>query len=187
MFIKKSKVPFKSNPLAMVRVALVQHVEEKVQGKFYKAKELACYQFLKNMKDETLEEILLVYIEREGLSEITLEDWRKEAKLMFDVIYDREDYKGLEIKYKRQGFGTTGLGVYDKNADVFYDCAEVEHWSKIREIVEHKYTPMFKALDQLYFNPSLNEYDGYTREEVESFIMDNFELVGESKRLDDYL
>ncbi|MBP1308869.1 hypothetical protein JOD82_001889 [Paenibacillus sp. 1182] len=183
MFIKKSKVPFKSNPLALVRVALVQHVEEKVQGKFYKAKELACYTFLENLKDE----ILLIYIEREGLSEITLEDWQKEAKLMFDVIYDREDYKGLEIKYKRQGFGTTGLGVYDKNADVFYDCAQVEHWSKIREIVEYKYTPMFKALDQLYFNSSLDEYEGYTREEVESFILNNFELVGESKRLDSYL
>lgn len=178
---------FKVDPMAVIKIALQRHVEEKIEGNFYKAKQFACYDFLRDIEDNSLSEILQIYAEKEGLSVITLEDWRKEAELIFDVIYQREDYKTLETDYKRKGFGQTRFGVYDKQAKVFYDCAQLHHFDTILSIVKKEYPHMHGALTEMYLLSSLEEFDGHTRKEIESFVMDNFELCGGSKRVEDYL
>ena len=116
-----------------------------------------------------------------------MSDWRSDAKAIFDIIYEKEEYRKLEFWFKCRGFGETGLGVVDKSDNSFYDCARVYHWSKIREIIEHKYPNLHKPLEAMYFNEYLTEYEGVTRESIESFIMDNFELIGETKPIHEYM
>ncbi|WP_090739333.1 hypothetical protein [Paenibacillus sp. Mc5Re-14] len=178
---------FKVDPMAMIKIALQRYVEQEVEGKYYKAKQFACYDFLRDIEDNTLDEIVQTYAKKEGLSAITLENWRKDAKLIFDVICEREDYKILETDYKMKGFGRTKFGVYDKQANVFYDCAWLHHFDTILNIVEKEYPHMHDALTEMYLSSSLEEFDGHTRKEIESFIMNNFELCGGSKKIQDYL
>lgn len=39
----------------------------------------------------------------------------------------------------------------------------------------------------MYFMEEVNKHNGVTRDEVEKFILENFELVGEQKSLDEYI
>ncbi|WDI05239.1 hypothetical protein PUW25_25865 (plasmid) [Paenibacillus urinalis] len=134
-----------------------------------------------------MEVILLKFMENEGLEVITLENWKKDARLIFDVIFQREDYKNLEINFKKRGYGSTGLGVYDKQANKFYDCTWTNHFPTIMTIVESEYPDKFPALREFYAMPSIDQHENYTREEIERFVMENFELIGQTKQLDDYL
>lgn len=180
-------VSFTYDPLALVRIVLQRHVEEKIQGKFYKAKQYACYEYLRLLSDEDLEKVLVEYVNRHNLEAITLKDWETDARLIFDIIFETEDYRKLEFGYKRSGFGQTGYGVVDKSDNTFFDCSFGGHWLKIREIVKEKYPRMNDPLDAMYCNDRLTEYEGITRETIEGFIMGNFELIGGKKPIHEYI
>ncbi|MDY7989887.1 hypothetical protein UY286_04785 [Paenibacillus polymyxa] len=175
------------DPLALVQIVLQRHVEETIEGKFYKAKQFACYDYLSNLSDEALEELLIEYMKRHHLEVITLADWRCDGKLIFDIIFEKPEYQQLEINFKKRGFGATGLGVLDVANNVFYDCGFLHHWSTIRFIVEKSYSRYAKALEQMYINERLVEFEGISRDELEIFITTNFELYGGSKLIREYL
>ncbi|MGX4583341.1 hypothetical protein [Paenibacillus chitinolyticus] len=178
---------FTYDPLALIRITLQRHVEETIQGNFYKAKQFACYEYLRLLSDDALEKLLVEYVDRHNLEAITLKDWKTDARLIFDIIFETEDYCKLELDYKRKGFGQTGYGVIDKSDNTFYNCSFGEHWAKIRQIVEQKYPELQDPLDAMYFDERLTEYEGVTRESIESFIISNFELTGGTKPVHEYM
>ncbi|MCY7486387.1 hypothetical protein [Paenibacillus alvei] len=183
----KKTMHFTYDPLALVRIVLQRYVEEFVQGKQYKAKQFACYEFLRVMADEALEALVTEYAEKHSLQEITLADWRADARAMFEIIFEKEDYKKLENDYKRRGYGATGQGVFDRSENMFYDCGFTYHWTTIRKIIEQRYPSYQDALDVMYHNDEVAEHNGVSREELDNFIVDNFELVGATKPIYEYL
>ncbi|MGG3282762.1 hypothetical protein [Paenibacillus solani] len=179
---------FTYDPLALIRIVLQRFIEENIQGRYYRAKQYACYEYLnENLNDDLLNEILSEFVKRHNLEAITLLDWREDARLIFDIIFERNDYKSVEVSFKRMGFGNTGLGVYDRQAGLFYECGMAHHWRTIRDIVRDSYPEKHEALEKLYCYSRLTEYGGFSREEIENFVMDNFELVGGMKSINEYL
>ncbi|MNN80686.1 hypothetical protein D3C81_1974400 [compost metagenome] len=114
-------------------------------------------------------------------------DWRKDGKLIFDIIFEQPEYQQLEIDFKKHGWGATGLGVLDVQANIFYDCGFTNHWPTIQRIIEETYPQYHEPVRLMYLYEKLMEHDGVTREEVENFIMTNFELYGGTKPLQEYL
>ena len=153
-------VKFTYDPLALVRIVLQRHVEENIQGKFYKAKQFACYEYLSKLSDDSLETLLREYTKRHNLEFITLENWKQDGELIFDIIFEQEVYRQLEIDFKKRGFGVTGLGVLDVGNNVFYDCEFVQHWSTIQHIVEKSYPRYAKALEKCTFTKDLKSLMG---------------------------
>ncbi|CQR51430.1 hypothetical protein [Paenibacillus riograndensis] len=178
---------FTYDPLRLVRIVLQRHVEETIQGRFYKAKQFACYEYLAKLSDEGLENLLQEYTKRHELEAITLADWRKDGKLIFDIIFEQPEYQQLEIDFKKRGYGITGLGVLDVESNTFYECGFAHHWQAIQNIIEKSYPRFHEPLQRMYFDETLTEHDGLTREELENFIMTNFELYGGTKPLQEYL
>ncbi|MFD3274594.1 hypothetical protein ACE3MS_31360 [Paenibacillus dendritiformis] len=183
----KKTLHFTYDPLALVRIFLQRYVEEFVQGKYYKAKQFACYEFLRVMTDDALEILLSEYASRYNLQEITLADWQADATAIFEIIFEKEEYKKLENDYKRKGYGVTGQGVWDKKENMFYDCGFTYHWTTIRKVIERRYPLYQDALDVMYHNDEVAEHNGVTREELDDFIVNNFELVGATKPIYEYL
>lgn len=175
------------DPLALTRILLHKYVEEFIQGKFYKAKQFAMYDFLYQMMDEELESILGDYVTASGVEAITFKDWASECAAIFEQICKTEKYIRLEFNYKCRGYGETGLGVVDNSDSTFYDCLQVGHWNKILEIVASKYSEKLEALQYFWTFHDEIEHDGFTRNEIEQFIMNNFKLIGGGKLLEEYL
>ncbi|OKP91868.1 hypothetical protein A3844_01780 [Paenibacillus helianthi] len=178
---------FTYEPLALTRIFLQKYVEDFVQGKFYKAKQFAMYDFLYQMSDEELETILGNYVSASGVEFITFNDWSAECAAIFEQICKTEKYTKLEFDHKCKGYGITGLGVVDKSDNTFYDCPRVGHWQKVLEIVEFKYPEKLKPLRHFWTFEKEIEHAGFTREEIEHFIMNNFRLIGGGKLLNEYL
>lgn len=169
---------FTYDPLALTRIFLQKYVEEFIQGKFYKAKQFAMYDFLYQMTDEELESVLEDYVTASGVEAITFNDWATECAAIFEQIYKTEKYTKLEFDHKCKGHGATGLGVVDNSDNTFYDCPFVGHWSKILEIVENKYPEKLEPLQHFWQFENETEHAGFTRDEIEKFIMSNFRLIG---------
>jgi homoserine trans-succinylase len=180
-------VSFSYDPLALVRIVLQRYVEEKIEGKYHKAKTFACYEFLRLLTNENLENILRKYVEHHNLEAITLKDWKTDGQNIFELIFETDSYQQLETDYKRKGFGSTGLGVYDKEMNRFYDCARVGHWDCLKKIVADSYSHLSETLEIMWLYSDIKEHDGITRDKLESFLMNNFELVGGDKPIDFYL
>lgn len=180
-------IKFTYDPLSLVRIVLQRYVEENIQGKFYKAKQFACYEYLSKLSDDSLENLLITYAKKHNLEFITLENWKQDGECIFEIIFEQDVYKELEIDFKKKGFGTTGLGVFDIKNNIFYDCDFIHHWSTIRHIIEKFYPQYSIALDRMYIDEKLEEYEGVKREELENFITTNFELYGGTKPINDYI
>lgn len=178
---------FTYDPLALTRIFLQKYVEDFIQGNFYKAKQFTMYDYLYQMTDDELETVLGEYVTASGVEAITFNDWAAECAAIFDQIYKTEKYTKLEFHHKCKGYGETGLGVVDNSDNTFYDCPRVGHWDKIREIVAHKYPEKSMALQHFWRFEKESEYDGFTRDEIEQFIMSNFKLIGGGKQLNEYL
>ena len=178
---------FTYDPIFITRTLLQSYVEKFVQGKFYKAKQFACYEFLRTMTDEELEGMLLQYVKDNNLEYITFKKPWEESALIFEYIYKSDRYRKLEFDYKKQGYGLTGMGVVDKSDDTFYDCGFTKHWPTIVKILKEKYPLKAEALDNLMYTPGKEEHNGISKQELDAFIMNNFELIGGNKDIEFYL
>ncbi|QDS32499.1 hypothetical protein [Brevibacillus brevis] len=178
---------FTYDPIFITKTLLQSYVEKFVQGKFYKAKQFACYEFLRTMTDEELEGMLKQYMKDHSIECITFEKAWEECALIFEYVYKSERYKGLEFGFKKRGYGLTGMGVVDKSDSTFYDCGFLQHWSTIFEIMKEKYTDKAEALDELLHRPGKEEYNGISRVELDGFILERFELIGGNKDIEFYL
>ncbi|KQY83555.1 hypothetical protein ASD24_29735 [Paenibacillus sp. Root52] len=189
-------IQFSYNPQFVVIQILMQYVEKIIEPqqkekKISRAHQFACYEFISIMeKDEEytrLEEILRIYVERHKLDAITLDSGLESAADIFEIVYEQDDFKDILNGYLRKGYGRTGFGVYDKAAKQFYDTVPVHHWETIKMIVEREYPRMAQALEHMQFYEQCLKVGDVTRDELESWIMSNFELIGQSKRLDSYI
>lgn len=173
------------DPLTLVRLVLNRYAEE-LEGKHTKAIQFARYEYLRTLTDNELEGFLHRYMEEEKLESITLEDWKKDSEYLLGYVYETERYQALELKFQRAGYGETGLGVVDRKDNTFYDCDYAHHWETIIKILQEKYPKLYQAFEILNLRAGLMEYNGITRMYLDRYIMDNFELVGGSKPIDDY-
>ncbi|MGF7534996.1 hypothetical protein AAGG74_15105 [Bacillus mexicanus] len=180
------KMNFNYDPLQLVRLALSQYVSDLKEKEITKATQLARNAYLREMTDDELEELLHRLVEEQNLEAITLKEWKKDCKFLLSYIYETERYKELEFKYKKQGYGTTGLGVVDTSDNTFYDCEFAGHWETIIKVISNKYPQYIEAVQKMQLYSDINEYKGITRNEVDQFILKRFELVGGSKQLEEY-
>lgn len=125
------KINFTYDPLFISRHLMTRYVEEFIEGKFYKAKQFACYEFLNLMTDEELEDILMEYTKINNVNVITFNDWKSEIELIWKVVFNLYKYKKLEFNFKILGFGKTGMGVVDLSTQTFYDCVYLGHWKEM--------------------------------------------------------
>lgn len=178
---------FTYDPIYITRTLLQSYVEKFVEGKFYKAKQFACYDFIHTMTDEELEGILKQYVQEHNIEAITFEKAWEECELIFGYIFKSERYRTLELDFKRRGYGSTGMGVVDISDNTFYDCGFTEHWPTIREIMKEKYPDKAEALEELMYRPGMEEHKGISRVDLDAFILDRFELIGGNKEIEFYL
>ncbi|MFP3390633.1 hypothetical protein [Brevibacillus sp. SIMBA_040] len=178
---------FTYDPLFITRHLLQSYVEKFVEGKFYKAKQYACYDFLNTMTDEELEGILRQYVKENNLEAITFKQPWVECAAIFEYIFNSERYRALELGFKRRGYGSTGMGVVDKTTNTFYDCGFLQHWPTVVEVIKEMYPDMHEAMDELLRRPGMEEHKGITRQTLDAFIMENFELIGGNKQIEFYL
>ncbi|NUJ17430.1 hypothetical protein FKN04_12675 [Bacillus glycinifermentans] len=96
---------FTVDGLGITRTFLQKYVEEIIESKSDKVTIYACYEFLRIIDDNELEDVIEQYVINENVEVITFEDWEKECKGMFDAIFQTEKFKDLVFKYKKKGYG----------------------------------------------------------------------------------
>ncbi|MGX1266651.1 hypothetical protein RKD55_004595 [Rossellomorea marisflavi] len=177
---------FTYDPLHLMRLVMDMHAE-RLEGKHTKAVQFARYEYLRTMTDEELKGNMQRYIDQEVLEAITLEKWDDDCRHLFGYIYESDRYKTLEFQFNKRGYGKTGLGVADTSDNTFYHCEFAHHWQTVMEIINTKYPHFGEALREMYFDDKIKEYNGVTRQELDHFILDRFELTGGNKRIDSYM
>ncbi|MCY8549363.1 hypothetical protein MOD25_05535 [Bacillus haynesii] len=178
---------FTVDGIGLTRILLQKYVEDFIENKSDDIRTYACYEFLRTIEDKELEDTIDQYMINENVEAITFEDWEKDCRGMFDAISQTERFKDLVFKYQKRGYGETGCGVIDKASNTFYECKFGEHWSRVMQIVEEKHPRYASPLKLMYATHRIDEHNGVTRDEVEQFILENFELIGEQKSLDEYV
>lgn len=181
------KISFSYDPFNLMKIWMQRFVELFVQNKYYKAKQYACYDLLNDLTEEQLHEYIEEYRKRHNVEFVTLEDWEAETRLIWDVIYESDNFKNRELEYKKKGHGVTGLGVIYVPDGSYYDCEFAGHWAKVKQILLDRKPEYSEALEILEHKTRLNEYNGVTREELDVFILKNFEMVGASRKIENYL
>lgn len=177
---------FKTDPLVLTR-RIMNIFAEKLEGQHAKAIQFARYEYLRTITDDELVTILTKFADDQNIKTITFEDWENDCARLFQYIYKSDRYKALEFQFNKQGYGKTGMGVTDTHDDMFYHCAFGKHWETLTLIMDVKCPHLSNALDVLYLNQKLDEYDGVTRKELDTLIMTRFEFTGENKPIRDYM
>lgn len=177
---------FTYEPLQLLRLVMDMYAES-LEGQHAKAVQFARYEYLRTVTDDEIEVLLERYRDEQGITVITLKDWKKDCGFLFEYIYESDRYKEIEFKFNKQGYGKTRMGVADNSDNTFYPCGFTQHWKTIVEIIEMKYQHYHKALEMMYFHDKLDEYDGVARKELDDFITNRFELIGGSKPIDEYM
>lgn len=180
---------FTYEPIALTKLLLQMYAENHLEKeKKAKATIFAVYKYLDTVTDEQVESLLLEFATNEKIEEITFKDWKHDCKCIFDCIFRTSRFNELEFEYKKQGYSITGLGVVDKTDDTFYDCVFAEHWQTIEKILEEKYPDLYEAfIEMTYGHKEVKEHKGITREYLDGFILDNFQLIGGRNSLDSYI
>lgn len=182
-----NRVSFGYDGLYLVRLVLQKYTEKHFNEHPIKAIRFAHYEYLRLLEDNVLEEFLLRYLKAEGMDAITLVEWEKDCKAVWDYVYETDTYKNLVVDYQRKGYGITGLGVVDTSDNTFYDCGFTGHWTKVQDIIKEKYPHYYEPLMELTYGHSKEEFNGVSRQELDNFVLSTFEFTGGNKQLDTYL
>lgn len=182
------QVSFTVDPIWLTRTLLQRYVEEIIEDNYDKAFVFACYEYLRAVEDQELEEVIEKYMKNNNVEEITFSDWEMEVSGIINVVFETEKFNGLKFEYERKGYGSpSGMGIVDKINKAFYPCGFGGHWNKLMDVVTDKHSKYGEPLDRMYTYSDMDEYNGVTREELDKFIMDNFEFVGGTKPMSEYL
>ncbi|MBC1402117.1 hypothetical protein HB904_16855 [Listeria booriae] len=166
------KIQFKADPMYVIELMLRMYAERFIQGNpdSTDADIWAAYEYIDQLNDDKIYGIADKYSEIKGTKEINITATDEQKKEFFEIVYEDPIYKA--ILFKQQRAGNAGLGVADLKAGKFYRCRSLgEHWGKLWEVLREEY----------------DEEIQQDKEMVEKFIMSNFEFVGESKALGDYM
>lgn len=180
---------FTYEPITLTKMLLQMYAEKFLEKeKEVRATIFAVYKYLDTVTEEEVESLLMEFATNEKLEVITFDDWKHDCKCIFDCIFKTTRFKKLEFEYKKRGYSITGLGVVDKSDSTFYDCVFAEHWQTIQKIFEEKYPVLYEAfIEMTYGHKEVKEHKGITREYLDSFILENFELIGGRNSLDSYI
>lgn len=181
------KIGFKCEPISVTKLLMVLYLEKHVSEKAPRAKVLAFSEYIRTITDEDCEGLIMEFARREGIEEITYEDWEHDMEAISRLIEEDNRFKELVLSNQRLGHGLTGMGVFDKTTRNFYDCHFSEHWPTVRQIIQADYPQYFEAMNEFVYNTEKNEYQGITKNFLENFIMENFELAGADRPLHNYL
>lgn len=158
---------FTYDPIVLTKLLLQMYAEQVIEGNTFKARQFACYEYLRTQTDEECESLVQEYAEQENLSVITYDNWKEDCRIMFEIIEQKKRFKEQLFQYQVDGYGATGLGVADMTDKTFYDCEFAHHWETVMEIIREKYSHM-----------TYQELDG-----VDGFIMKNLKLVGSDRAM----
>lgn len=183
------KLSFTYDPLNLVRHCLSMYLDalNEDQPETRAVRYSRSDYFSLHLTTEKMEELLNRYVVEEKIEVITLKDWKKDCSYIWEYIHEDKDFQELVLKYNRRGLGATGFGVYDIEKNKFYDCHLGDHWRTICNIIDEDYNHLLEAFLVLTVNLKLEEHEGIKREVIEKLIMENFELIGGTKSLDQYI
>ncbi|MBC2106121.1 hypothetical protein [Listeria booriae] len=166
------QMPFKVDPMYVIKLMLQMYTERFIQGDPHStdADIWAAYEYIDQLDDDKIYDIANKYSEIKGTKEINITATDEQKKEFFEIVYEDSIYKA--ILFKRQRAGNAGLGVADLKAEKFYRCYSLgEHWKRLWEILREEYDEEIQR----------------DKDEVEKFIMSNFEFVGERRALESYM
>lgn len=183
------KLHFTYDPIFLTKHLLQRYTETHLEKALeVKATKFACYKYLHTVTDEEVESLLLEYVANEKIDAITFKKWEHDCKCIFECIFKRPRFIQLEFEYKKQGYSLTGLGVVDKSDNTFYDCSFAHHWATVQKILEEKYPNLHEAfIEMTYEDTNLIQYKEVSRESLDSFLLNNFELIGNRNSLESYV
>ncbi|UYX56268.1 hypothetical protein M3Y14_34030 (plasmid) [Bacillus thuringiensis] len=181
------QVNFTYDPIVLTKLTLQIYAEKHFDtNDAIKSTVYAVYEYLRTVTDEELERVLILYTQEEKIEAITFSNFEEECKLIFTYIFKSQQFIDLEFGYKREGYSKTGLGVVDKYEKTFYECTFGEHWLTVESILETKYPKQFEAYLQLNYE-NKEEHNGFTHKQLDQFILNTFELVGEMRSIENHL
>ncbi|MGG1453427.1 hypothetical protein ABE325_21195 [Bacillus licheniformis] len=182
--VETEQLHFTYEPLSLTRLMLQIYLENKYHGNedYSKSVRFALFEFMRSLEDQELEDVLSEYVSKDKIEYITLDD--KDCEGITHYIMQNKRYKDLVFMYQKKGY--SGLGVADNTDKTFYNCDFAQHWQTVGLILRQKYGKYGKAFDEImYLNKK--EYSDISSEELDKFILNTFQLVGESKSIEDYL
>ncbi|CUB51677.1 hypothetical protein BN2127_JRS10_01196 [Bacillus subtilis] len=178
---------FTYDPIVLSKLMLQIYAEKHIDTvAAVKATVYAAYEYLRTVSDEELERVLIQYTQEEKIEAITFSNFEEECRLIFTYIFKSQQFIDLEFGYKSDGYSKTGLGVVDKHEKTFYECTFGEHWRTVENILETKYPEQFEAYLQLNYE-NKEEHNGFTHKQLDRFILNTFELVGEMRSIENHL
>ncbi len=99
-----TKLNFIYDPIGLTKLLIQMYVEQEIEGTTFKARQFALYDYLHEFTDKECEEILQQYIGQENLEVITYSEWKKDCKIMLEIIERTERFNSLLMKYSQKGF-----------------------------------------------------------------------------------
>lgn len=181
------KISFKSNPMQLFRLAMNQKMD-KIENRGSKAERLARFHYMRNVSDEELAALVYRFTKEKEVENLTMKNWDEDSETILTYIEESELYKEAVIQKQRAGYGETGLGVYDKETNTFYDCQFAHHWDTIRRIIRSESETMHQAITRFsLYGKELEEYEGIQRDALDEMIINRFELIGGQKPVKEYL
>lgn len=181
------RIGFTYDPIVLSKLMLQIYAEKHIDtDAAVKATVYAAYEYLRTVSDEELEAVLIQYTKEENIEAITFSDSEEECRLIFTYIFKTQQFIDLEFDYKKKGYSVTGLGVVDKYDKTFYDCAFGEHWKTVESILAAKYPEQFEAYLELNYT-NKETHNGFNHEQLDRFILNTFELVGEMRSIQNHL
>ena len=181
----KQKLSFTYEPLTLTKLALEIYLEKNYDRNEHVPTSVryAIYEFMKTLSDEELEKILSEYVSKDKVEAITFKD-DTDCERITHYLMQTERFNDLVFMYQKQGH--SGLGVADNSDKTFYPCGFSHHWQTVGNILRLKYGEYGEAFDRIMYG-SHSEYNGVTREELDGFIMKNFQLVSANKTIEEHL
>ncbi|MGD2352036.1 hypothetical protein ACP8H2_09815 [Bacillus subtilis] len=176
---------FTYEPLTLTKLVLQIYLEKKYDRNedYTKSVRFAVFEFMRTLEDDELEKILSDYVSNDNVEAITFEDDR-DCERITHYLMKTERYNNLVFEYQKKGY--SGLGVVDNSDKTFYSCGFSQHWQTVEAILREKYHRYGKAFNRIMYLGE-KEYNGVSSEELDKFILDTFQLVGETKSIEDQL
>lgn len=175
------KLNFKVDPMWFVRTALRIRLENKYNGNdaHPKSTRNALFEYLYEMTDETLEDLLTKHMEIDGVDTIDMEgsSQSRVCEHLEELILKTDTYAAY--KFENQRKGRDGLGVADLLTNQFEPCWETGHWNVLGILLKRNHGAYGTLFEQV-MNGNEAPVNGVTPDKLDAFITKNFQFVGAS-------
>lgn len=141
--------------------------------------------FINDMTEKELDKILDVFEQKVGYREIHLMKNREDFIKLFCCIHESKEFLSIETYLEGKGYSKNGI--YVKDRDLFYSCDYGGHWKNLKLVLKELYPQMYDTFVVLEKDNSLDELDGYERTYIETFVLENFVLVGGAMNANFYI